>query len=110
MDSIQNFKLGVSIMKEKLIGHIGVDAGMCWFGDPSYIMKKKDDSEPEVSYQQILKNFNYPATHKSFDFKKGHEGAGVVVRSGHGDGRYPVTAKINDRGIVESVTVTFVTD
>lgn len=88
----------------KLVGTMGVDAGLCWIGDPCYIIHAdsiakslgKNWSEfcdtlldPEGGPHSMLE-------HKSYDFEMGHEGLGVVVGTGHGDGSYPVYAQIVD--------------
>ena len=38
-------------------------------------------------------------------YKKGHDGVGVVFRSGYGDGVYPVYAEKNEEGRVVRVTI-----
>ena len=67
----------------KLVGHIGVDSGMCWIGDPCYI----GDGLPELD----VSNEKGPYM-KSFNYEAGHEGLGVCVSTGYGDGFYPVHA------------------
>lgn len=56
-----------SINEFKVIGHIGVDSGMCWIGDPCYILTmphcKKDpaDSDPDrESYKHLYEPKSYP--------------------------------------------------
>jgi hypothetical protein len=83
------------------IGEIGVDAGLCWIGDPCYILHREGDN-PEA----IGKNWtefcdglgdDYP-THKQFHYDMGHAGLGVCVSTGYGDGCYPVEVKYGDEG------------
>lgn len=82
----------------KLVGYIGVDAGLCWIGDPCYILK----DSIEARYKSLGKNWaefcaNLPSNGpvlKSFKYDAGHEGLGVCVSTGFGDGTYPVYAKI----------------
>lgn len=96
-----------------LVGHIGVDAGLCWIGDPCYILHKNPAELPE-SLGEDWSGFceelgeEYP-TAKSFNYTKGYEGLGVVVSTGLGDGFYPVYAKIEnlDR-LGKSVTAIYV--
>jgi hypothetical protein len=80
----------------KQVGVIGVDAGLCWLGDPCYIFK------PEQRPKAIGKDWSgfcdklsndYP-TCQQFNYDGGHPGLGVVVSTGHGDGEYPVFAEI----------------
>jgi hypothetical protein len=40
----------------KLIGHIGVDAGLCWIGDPCYILHREKGDEAK-SIGKTGKNF-----------------------------------------------------
>ena len=96
--------------ENKLIGHIGVDAGLCWIGDPCYILPDDAKENPGDDWLKFCSELGseYP-TLKSFNYKMGHEGLGVCVSTGFGDGSYPVTAEIID-GRVKSVTVTFIDD
>jgi hypothetical protein len=87
----------------KLVGHFGVDAGLCWIGDPCYILHKEDDELPE-SVGKDWGEFcgtlgdNYP-TMKSYGYQLGHEGLGICVSTGMGDGTYPVYALIINDGV-----------
>jgi len=45
--------------------------------------------------------------HKQFNYKMGHEGLGVLVSTGYGDGVYPVYAEFKD-GRVSKVTIEFI--
>jgi hypothetical protein len=103
-------------MKEetKLIGHIGVDAGLCWIGDPCYIMGD-DASNRVINWSDFCNSLDGPhPTMKSFNYTAGHEGLGVCVSTGFGDGTYPVHAVISDEDDwgkrIKSVTITFIED
>ncbi len=93
-------------MKKK-IGVIGVDAGLCWLGDPCYVLS--DDAVkkwPKWSdFCDTIINNVYPTT-QQYDYPKGHPGLGVLVSTGYGDGVYPVYAEIEDNR-VKSVTINF---
>jgi len=97
--------------RRKLVGHMGVDAGLCWIGDPCYILH--NDRLPDslgkdwTEFCNLLGD-DYP-TMKSFDYQMGHEGLGVCVSTGYGDGTYPVYVDI-ENGRVKSVTVDFFED
>jgi hypothetical protein len=97
-------------MTTKIIGHIGVDAGLCWIGDPSYILPDGAGENPGVDWGKFcdVLGDDWPVA-KSFAYKKGHEGLGVCVNTGYGDGFYPVEADI-EGGRIKSVTVTFIED
>ena len=87
----------------ELIGHVGIDAGLCWIGDPCYILHK---DKPSASIGKDWDEFcnllgdSYP-TKKSFPYDLGHEGLGVCVSTGYGDGFYPVYGKKQDGRIME---------
>ena len=85
----------------KLVGHFGVDAGLCWIGDPCYILHCEEGLP-----QSLGKNWmdfcgtlgkDHP-TMKSYHYQLGHEGLGVCVSTGFGDGSYPVYALVLDEG------------
>lgn len=93
--------------KRELVGHIGVDAGLCWIGDPCYVIAK-DCSNVFNSWKEFCEQIegDYP-TMKSFNYAAGHEGLGVCVSTGYGDGTYPVYITRNREGRIASVTVKF---
>lgn len=95
----------------KQIGEIGVDAGLCWIGDPCYILHA--DPAPIAigkDWGEFCKTLHaddeYP-TCKQMNYDMGHAGLGVVVSTGYGDGVYPVYAEFNDEGRVAKVWVDF---
>ena|SRR3982751_3229234 len=88
-------------MARELIGEIPVDAGLCWIGDPCYILhrpKKELDKDLGESWREFCKILDGADT-KQFQ-------SGVVASTGHGDGRYPVYATI-ERGIIIKLEVIF---
>ena len=87
------------------LGHIGVDAGLCWIGDPCYVLPDDASTNPGHSWPEFckaLEKHDKPGEPTAHNF----HGIGVCVGTGYGDGSYPVTATIKD-GRVMSVTVTF---
>ena len=74
---------------KKLIGHIGVDSGTVWVGDPCYIIHKENLPKTlgEDCDDFYGKSKELP---KSFNYELGHEGLGVMSWTKHGDGSYPV--------------------
>jgi len=95
---------------KKQIGVIGVDAGLCWIGDPCYILGKDATEQPTETWSEFCDllgdKFNKDG-HKQFNYKMGHEGLGVLVSTGYGDGVYPVYAEFKD-GRVSKVTIEFI--
>ena len=95
---------------KKLVGHIGVDAGLCWVGDPCYILHRDDEKLPPTlgkswpEFCDLISEKDYA----SFSYELGHEGLGVVVSTGYGDGLYPVFVEVNKEGRIKSVTVEFI--
>ena len=86
---------------KKIIGHIGVDAGLCWIGDPCYVLPDGATDNPGGSWSAFC-----DALGDEMPTTKNFNGVGVCVSTGYGDGSYPVTADIQD-GRVMSVTVNF---
>jgi len=84
----------------KKVGHFGVDAGICWIGDPCYVFFQ--EKMPETlgnNWHEFCKKINTKGpTLKSFNYALGHEGLGICISTGMGDGTYPVYALITDEG------------
>jgi hypothetical protein len=97
----------------KLVGHFGVDAGLCWIGDPCYILHKDKKDLPKSLGKDWLGfcdtlGEEYP-TMKSYPYALGHEGLGICVSTGFGDGTYPVYARVTDEpGWGKRVTAIFI--
>jgi len=88
----------------ELIGSVDVDSGSIFIGDPCYIVQ--DEAWREFSRPYIA------ALHKnkvfvSLEHKVGFEGKGVMACTLYGDGSYPVYAKFNKNGGIESMTIDF---
>ena len=110
-------------MSKIKIGSIGVDAGMCFIGDPCYTLPHDAsqrtilDTNGNDLWNRIVKDMagkdycslNYqPKNHEGLGVPVyGGEGLGVCVTTGYGDGEYPVYAEI-ENGVVKSVTIKFV--
>ena len=87
----------------QLAGHCAVDAGLIMICDPCYV-HKEDGGCSSAPFSGTWDDFcawlaedNYPLV-KKMPFTLGHEGAGVVMSSGFGDGVYPVYVRIKDFG------------
>ena len=96
----------------KQIGEIGVDAGLCWIGDPCYILHKQQPPKAIGTswgeFCDILREDDQYPTCKQFAYDLGHAGLGIVVSTGYGDGVYPVYAEFNDEGRIARVWVEFI--
>lgn len=92
-------------MKEQ-IGVIGVDAGLCWIGDPCYIMGTDATEQPAATWAEFCKKLT-DNDFQQWNFKLGHPGLGVSVSTGHGDGTYPVFIERGYDGRVKRVIVEF---
>lgn len=84
------------------IGDVGVDAGMIWLGDPCYILHRDEGQEPVdvgKDWSEFCERFHERAKDTGtaqFAYNMGHDGLGVCVNSGLGDGVYPVEARYED--------------
>lgn len=92
------------------VGYIGVDAGLCWVGDPCYILHQSPEEFPSESLGKTWHEFCDKLTDgqqvTSFPYALGHEGLGVAVNTGYGDGTYPVYVTKED-GRIAGVFVDF---
>jgi hypothetical protein len=110
------------------VGTIGVDAGLCWVGDPCYIIHHNDDDKGDQN-KELGKNWHEfcdslwnkeevaaKAMHDKgfqgapavqFNYDLGHPGLGVCVQSGYGDGSYPVYVRRNHEGRIIELKVVF---
>jgi hypothetical protein len=78
--------------KKHLVGHIGIDAGMCIVGDPCYLRTFNDDSPSVVlpldgTWGEFLERLPKPFREIGGASSIGHA---VISSTGHGDGLYPV--------------------
>ena len=97
-----------------LIGRVGVDAGLMYIGDPCYFIGRPLGStgvwtpertrEADEAWDRFYKN--YIGEDERRDFYVIERGLGMVVRTGWGDGSYPVEVTMK-QGRVASVKVTF---
>ena len=75
-----------------------IDDGLCWIGDPCYILHQENlPSSLGKDWHGFCDTLGeeYP-TAKSYRYEMGHEGLGVCVSTGCGDGVYPVYIHISD--------------
>jgi hypothetical protein len=97
-------------MSKVLVGVIGVDAGLCWIGDPCYVFHRQPQELGSNWSEFCTKLFGKPGeSHWQFNYDGGGAGLGVAVSTGYGDGEYPVYAEM-DGDLVKRVWVEFVSD
>jgi hypothetical protein len=89
---------------KRLLGHVHVDAGLLYLGDPCYVIDKPLGATPWFEFlERYIHNENHADVAWTID-----DGTAVVCSTGYGDGTYQVYAEVNREGYVESVTVSFV--
>lgn len=91
------------------IGIISTDSGMCWLGDPAYVIHA--DPKPQAIGKDwddfVSKLADGPTCETQFNHDRGMPGLGVVVPSGAGDGLFPVFVRRNSDGSVAEMRVVF---
>lgn len=95
-----------------LIGHIAVDSGTCWIGDPCYVLTPDAKNFPARSWNEFCDILKEKEKNSGiygvgqWNFNRGVDGLGVTTGTGYGDGFYPVYAILRD-GVVGGVFVDF---
>lgn len=95
--------------KWQKVGVIGVDAGLCWIGDPCYILGEDANEQPTKTWSEFCDALSRKEKKgvAKWSYKAGHEGLGVTVSTGYGDGVYPVFIRRNSDGRISAVKVIF---
>jgi hypothetical protein len=88
------------------VGIIGVDAGMCWVGDPCYILAGDRPKDLGTSWGDFCSRMEGDVTQLNYNL--GHPGLGMVVSTGYGDGTYNVYVRRTREGRIGAVKVVFV--
>ncbi|MEO2122451.1 MAG: hypothetical protein ABGY10_03905 [bacterium] len=86
------------------IGCIYVDAGLCWLGDPCYVLG--DEASSRVKDWGEFVDALHEGSGTSAPLG---EGVGVAVSTGWGDGKYPVEVK-RRAGRVAEVRIVFIAE
>ncbi len=90
----------------KKIGEISVDAGLCWLGDPCYLLQGDRPKAVGGNWSEFCDLIEDPLP-QQFNHDNGITGMGILTETGHGDGCYEVFALIED-GLTKAVKVVFV--
>lgn len=96
----------------EIAGHITVDAGLIWVGDPCYIIVDEDEPRPKELGSNwgdfCNKIFNHSeGCVTSFGHSNGNAGMGLAISTLYGDGVYPVYVQRNQNGRVRCVLIDF---
>lgn len=82
----------------KKLGTIGVDAGLCWIGDPCYLFGKDAKEVIGVTWHEFVDKLEAGGMHGgkeslTFPHQNHIDGFGIVVHTGYGDGCYDVLGR-----------------
>lgn len=98
-------------IQRRIVGYVGVDAGMIYVGDPSYAARVLADYraflKAYVDFDQREQVYKVPYKWGEGDTRVGTPQQAIVVGSGFGDGSYPVTADIDGDGRVRRISIDF---
>lgn len=88
----------------KEIGHVGVNSGMCWLGDPAQVLKPENVMGEGKDWADFSREVHSHPDFGANEFPK----YGVAVVAGYGDGKYPVMIKRNEDGRISEVRIVFI--
>ena len=92
----------------ELLGHVGVDAGLIWIGDPCYCVTPDCNEHPAATWSEFCDKLDHEKPVEAvFPFRMGHDGLGVCLSTRHGDGSYPVYVERDNVGRVVAATIRF---
>jgi hypothetical protein len=97
--------------EKKLLGHIDVDAGLVYIGDPCYLYGGDDfidGGNLPPRWDQVCASLGdkYPVNH-SVPHAHGRNGQGIIASTCWGDGTYPVYAELNSEGRFGRIIIDF---
>lgn len=87
--------------KKKLIGHISVDSGLVWVGDPCYAMREVGKKNSGMVYEEVIHKL------RNYFINEFPDGTGICISTPNGDGTYPVYAIISDKEIPKQIIIDF---
>lgn len=89
---------------ERLIGHVGVDAGIVVVGDPCYLVAGGSPVDPQ--WQDIVKQIFDPQNPHRIEETSAVQVAGTIMtKTAGGDDMYPVYAELDASGQVLSLRI-----
>ena len=87
------------------LGVCAMDTAGLLIADPCYVIKQGDRDDLEIQdYSQWV---SCEGEILRLNFKRGHEGAGVIVHSPNGDGSVDICGEVDDNGRIRSVYFSF---
>ena len=87
------------------LGVCAMDTAGLLIADPCYVIKQGDRDDLEIQdYSQWV---SCEDEILRLNFKRGHEGAGVIVHSPNGDGSVDICGEVDDNGRIRSVYFSF---
>ncbi len=92
-------------------GEIGVDAGLCWVGDPCYCVTPDANNHPAKTWKEFCHELGKKELRgvAQWNYKLGHPGLGVSVSTGYGDGVYKVQVRREtETGRIAELRVKFI--
>lgn len=90
------------------IGTIYVDAGLCWVGDPCYVIGK-DASHGVKKWSDFCEKL-WESRGDGQHAEPLGKGVGHAISTGYGDGEYPVFVEYGDEGRVKKIVIEFMED
>lgn len=107
----------MKISKWARVGSITVDAGLCWIGDPCYVLHREGGLPKELGTDWRDFCGKLFAKQETLGQKSGVSAVewgqsenmrlGVTVSTGYGDGLYDVYVRHDSRGIIQAAMVVF---
>jgi len=91
----------------KKVGICAMDTAGLLIADPCYVINQKGRKPEDLAINDYNKWITSKEEITTLNFKKGHEGAGLIFHSPYGDGTVEVWAKIDENGRVRSVFFSF---
>lgn len=91
----------------QIVGICAMDTAGLLIADPCYVMNQSGQNPDSLEINDYSKWIASKDEVTKLNFKKGHEGAGIIFHSPHGDGCVDVWAKIDGNGGVRSVFFSF---
>lgn len=102
---IQESEHQAKITKWKRLGECAMDTAGLLIADPCYVIPDGHRSPREIDNYDEWVNCREEVL--AIPFKRGHEGAGLIVHSPNGDGTVQVWGKVDAAGRVRAVFFSF---